>query len=147
MYKIVKIALLVVGLIGAVLWFMLPSSKMPATEAAESGPMSAMFMLTYLLFGIAVVFSLFFSLKNQLSNPASLKKTLFGVGGFILVVIVAYVLATGTDVSVDEMSRRDLITSEGTIKLIGMGLNIFFILTAIAIILMLVGGFKKMTSK
>lgn len=147
MYKIVKIALLVVGLIGAVLWFLLPPSEMPAAEASQSGPMSAMFMLTYLLLGIAIIFSLFFSLKNQFSNPASLKKTLFAIGGFVLVVIVAYVLATGTDVSVDEMARRDISTTEGTIRLIGMGLNIFFILTAIAVILMLLGGFKKMSSK
>lgn len=147
MYKIVKIALLAAGVIGAILWFLLPDSDMPKAEASQSGTMSAMFMLTYLLLGIAIVFSLFFSLKNQLSNPASLKKTLFGVGGFLLVVIVSYVLASGSDVSVDEMANRGISTTEGTIKQIGMGLNIFFILTVVAIVLMLAGGFKKMTSK
>ena len=36
MQKIVKIALIAIGLIGAVLWFMLPERDMPAAEAAQS---------------------------------------------------------------------------------------------------------------
>jgi len=143
MHKIVKIGLVVLGLIGAVLWFMLPDSDMPVNEAAASGPMNAMFWIAYLLLGIAVVASLIFALKGIFSNPAGLKRTLFGLGGLAVVVIIAYVMSSGTDVSDDYMAM----SSESTVKKIGMGLNVFFILTIVAVGAMLWGGFRKMTSK
>ena len=64
MHKIIKIALIVVGLIGAVLWFMLPEKEMPAPEAAESGAINGMFIITYILLGIAVIASVLFTLKT-----------------------------------------------------------------------------------
>ncbi|WP_149276690.1 hypothetical protein [Pareuzebyella sediminis] len=143
MHKVVKIILVVVGLIGAGLWFMLPESEMPASQAANNGALNAMFWITYILLGIAVVFSLVFALKNLFSNPASIKKTLFVIGGFLLVVAIGYVLADGTDVSIDEMAERGIETSETTIKRIGTGINVFFILTIIAVGAMLWGGARK----
>ena len=143
MQKILKIALIVIGVIGAVLWFMLPPKEMPVAEAAESGAMNAMFIITYLLLGIAVVVSLVFTLKNLFSNPQGLKKTLFVVGGFLLVVIISYVLASGTDVDPEFMAMSD----EGTIKKIGMGLNVFFILTIIAVVALIIPSVKNMFSK
>ncbi|MFS4466875.1 hypothetical protein [Maribacter sp. 2210JD10-5] len=143
MQKIVKIALVVLGLLSAVLWYLLPSSDMPVAEAAESGAMNAMFIITYLLLGIAVVVSLVFTLKNLFSNPQGLKKTLFVVGGFLLVVGISYVLASGTDVDPQFMEMSD----ESTIKKIGMGLNVFFILTIIAVASLIIPGIKNMFSK
>lgn len=147
MHKIVKIALIVIGLIGAVLWFMLPEREMPAAEAAQSGAMNGMFIITYILLGIAIIASLLFTLKNLFSNPQSLKKTLMVLGGFLLIVAIAYVLASGTDVSIEEMAARGIETSESTIRRIGMGLNVFFILTVVAVALMVIPGIKKLFSK
>lgn len=146
MNKIVKIALIVIGLVGAGLWFMLPERDMPPAEAANNGALNAMFWITYILLGIAIVFSLVFSLMTLFSNPASLKKTLFVVVGFVLVVIIAYVLADGTDVSIQQMADRGIETSETTIRRIGTGINVFFILTVIAVGAMIWGGVRK-TSK
>jgi len=150
MNRIVKIALVVVGLIGAILWFMLPTRAMSEADpaaAAESGAMNGMFWITYLLLAVAVIFSLGFALKNLFSDAANLKKTLFVIGGFLVMAAIAYVLASGDDVSVSEMAAKGIETSETTIKRIGTGLNLFFILTAVAVGSMLYGGFKKMTSK
>ncbi|WP_276168078.1 hypothetical protein [Zobellia alginiliquefaciens] len=144
MHKIVKIILVVVGLIGAALWFMLPESEMPAAEAVNNGALNAMFAITWLLLGIAVVFSLVFALKNLFSNPANLKKTLFVVVGFLLVVGIGFVMASGTDVSIEQMSERGISTDEAEIKQIGAGINVFFILTLIAVGAMLWGGVRKM---
>jgi len=145
MHKIVKIALVVVGLIGAALWFLLPESEMPAAEATTNGALNAMFWITYILLGLAIVFSLVFALKNLFSNPASLKKSLFVIVGFLIVVGLGFVLASGTDVSIPEMAERGIETSESTIKRIGAGINVFFILTVIAVGAMLWGGVRKMT--
>ncbi|MDO1513430.1 hypothetical protein Q2T41_12265 [Maribacter confluentis] len=143
MQKIIKIALIAIGVLSAVLWYLLPSSDMPAAEAAQSGAMNTMFIITYLLLGIAVVVSLVFTLKNLFSNPQGLKKTLFVVGGFLLVVGVSYVLASGTDVDPEYLEMSD----ESTVKKIGMGLNVFFILTIIAILSLVIPAIKNMFSK
>ena len=145
MHKIIKIALVVIGLIGAVLWFMLPESEMPTAEAAGNGALNAMFLITYILLGIAIVFSLVFALKNLFSSPASLKKSLFVIVGFLLVVGIGFVLASGTDVSIQEMAERGIPTTETTVKRIGAGINVFFILTIIAVGAMIWGGVRKMT--
>ncbi|MGJ8735857.1 hypothetical protein D9V96_004920 [Zobellia laminariae] len=144
MHKIVKIVLVVVGLVGAALWFMLPEAEMPAAEAANNGALNAMFAITWLLLGVAVVFSVAFALKNLLSNPANLKKSLFILVGFLLVVGIGFVMASGTDVSIEEMAKRGIETDESEIKKIGAGLNVFFILTLVAVGAMLAGGVKKM---
>ncbi|CAG2533186.1 MAG: hypothetical protein ABJO28_10890 [Maribacter dokdonensis] len=143
MQKIIKIALIAIGVLSAVLWYLLPSADMPAAEAAQSGAMNTMFIITYLLLGIAVVVSLVFTLKNLFSNPQGLKKTLFVVGGFLLVVGVSYVLASGTDVDPEFLAMED----ESTIKKIGMGLNVFFILTIIAVLSLVIPAVKNMFSK
>ncbi len=143
MQKIVKIALVVIGLLGAVLWFMLPERDMPPAEAAQSGAMNFMFIITYFLLAVAVIVSLVFTLKNLFANPQGLKKTLFVVGGLLLVVGISYVMSSGTDVSPEFMAM----TTESTVKKIGMGLNVFFILTIIAVASLILPAIKNMFSK
>ncbi len=145
MNRIVKIVLAVLGVLSAILWYQLPSKDVPVGEAVQSGAMNFMFIITYLLLGIAVVVSLLFTLKNLFSNPKSLKKTLFVVVGFLLVVAIAYVLSDGADGTVEAMANRGVATTESTVKKIGMGLNVFFILTVIAVGSMIWGGIKKMS--
>jgi|TARA_R110002051_G_scaffold314914_1_gene392532 uncharacterized membrane protein len=147
MHKILKYILVALSLIGALLWFQLPSADMPASEAVNSTPMNLMFIITYILLGIAIVVSLVFALKNLFTTPENMKKALFALGGLLLVVAVSYGLATGTDVDLTEMANKGIPTTEGTVKTIGMGLNVFFILTAVAVLLMIVPGIKKMFSK
>ena len=147
MNKIVKIVLAVLGLVSAALWYFLPGSEIPAAEAAESAAISGMFTITFILLGIAIAVSLVFTLLNLFTNPQSLKKTLIVLGSFLVVVVFSYLLASGTDVSLDEMANRGITTTETTVRRIGTGLNLFFFLVAIAIGAMLVGGVKKMTNK
>lgn len=143
MNNIVKILLIVVGLAGAVLWFFLPERDAPVGEATQNAALNAMFWITYILLGIAAVVSLAFSLIHLFANPASIKKTIFVVVGFVLVVAIAYVFADGTDVSIPEMADRGIDTSETIIKRIGTGINMFFILVVIAVGAMLWGGVRK----
>jgi len=147
MSKIVKIVLVVLGVLSAILWYQLPSRDVPASEAADSGAMNMMFIITYILLAFAVVVSLVFTLKNLFANPKSLKKTLMVIGGFVVVVLISYVLASGTDVSIEEMAGRGIETSESTIRRIGTGLNMFFLLVLIAVAAMVMGAFKNMSNK
>ncbi|MEZ4968648.1 MAG: hypothetical protein R2814_03095 [Flavobacteriaceae bacterium] len=147
MHKIVKIILVVLGVIGAILWFQLPSADVPVTEAINNGSMNFMFIITYVLLGIAIAASVLFGLKNLLTSKGALKKTLFGLGGLLVVVVISYALASGADVNLEEMAKKGVPTTEGTVKSIGTGLNVFFILTVIAVASMLWSGVKKMISK
>ncbi len=147
MHKIVKIILVVLGVIGAVLWFQLPAGDVPPGEAAQSGAMNFMFIITYLLLGIAIIVSLFYALINLFSSPQSIKKAIFVVIGLVVVVGISYVLSDGTDGTAEEMTRRGVATTESTVKKIGMGLNVFFILLVVAVGAMLWGGVKKMTNR
>ena len=147
MHKIVKIVLVVLGAIGAILWFQLPDKNVPVGEAVENGAMNFMFIITHLLMEIAVLFSLVFALKNLFSNPEGLKKSLFIIIGFALVVILSYALSNGADGTVEAMASRIVATTESVVKNIGAGLNVFFILVIIAVVAMAWGGIKKMSNK
>jgi len=150
MHKLVKIALIVVGIIGLILWFLLPDKDMPASEAIQSGPMNFMFIIMYLLLAVAVIFSLFFALKKLFSTPGSLKKALFVLGGLAVVVAISYGLSSSDEASEVVKTFADnpnITATESTVKKIGMGLNVFFILTIIAVGLMLWSGLKKLFVK
>ncbi|WP_255535164.1 hypothetical protein [Cellulophaga sp. E16_2] len=113
-----------------------------------NGSMNFMFIITFILLAIAVLASLFFGLKNVFSTPEGLKRTAIGVGGLIVVGILSYVFASGTDVSIEAMERKTgILTDESTIKTIGTFLNMFFILTIIAVGSMILPGVKKMFNK
>ncbi|MGB7394129.1 MAG: hypothetical protein WA913_07035 [Pricia sp.] len=145
MNKIIKIILVVVGLAGAVLWFFLPERDAPVADASQNPALNAMFWITFILLGLAAATAFIFSMIHLFSNPASIKKTIFVVVGFLLVVAIAYVLADGTDVSIPEMADRGIETSETIIKRIGTGINTFFILVIIAVGAMIWGGIRKAT--
>ncbi|MEX0361922.1 MULTISPECIES: hypothetical protein [Flagellimonas] len=148
MNKIIKIVLIVIGLVAAVLWFSLPSADDP--DAINSGSMNFMFVIMYILLAIAVVASLFFGLKKLLSTPGSLKKTLFALGGLAIVVAISYGLSSSEEakaVADSFANNPNIVATEGTVKNIGMGLNVFFILTAVAVALMVFPGLKKMFVK
>ncbi|NER09549.1 hypothetical protein SAMN06265375_101944 [Muriicola jejuensis] len=147
MNKIVKIALAVLGLISAILWYQLPSQDMPASEAVQSGALTGMFTITYILLAVAVVASLLFTLINLVAHPQKLKRTLVVIGVFLILLGFSWAISTGSDVNLDEMARRGIPTTEETVKNIGTGLNLFFVLVIVAVVSMLYGGIKKMTSK
>lgn len=147
MHKIIKIVLIVLGLLGALLWFMLPSSDVPAAEASQNTAMNLMFVMTYVLLAIAIIASLLFALAKLISSPESLKKTLFALAGFAVVVVIAYVLASGTDVDMAGLANNGIHTTEGEVRAIGAGLNVFVIMTLAAVVLMILPGVKGLFSK
>lgn len=145
MNKIVKIALIVIGLLSVVLWFSLPADDDP--NAIGSASMHWMFLIMYMLLIIAIALSLFFAIGKLVSTPGSLKKALLSLGGLAVVVIISYALSSNNAVVVEEMAKVDIQTTEGVVKNVGMGLNVFAILTVIAVVLMLWPSVKKLFVK
>jgi hypothetical protein len=147
MYKIVKIGLIVISVIAAILLFFMPDGDMPLAEAMNSGGMNAMHWIAYILLGVAVIATVVFGLKNMISTPGGLKKSLMGIGGLLILLAVAYGLSSGTDVSVDAMQKLGIETSEGEIKSVGAGINMFGLLLLVAVLVIGWGAVKKATSK
>lgn len=147
MHKIVKIILIVIGLIGAILWFQLPSVDVPPAEAVNNGAMNFMFIISYVLLAISILATVLYGLLNLFASKGGLKKALLTIGGFLVVVVISYALAKGTDVNMAEMAKNGVPTTESEVKWIGTGLNAFFLLTLIAVGSMLFGGVKKMINK
>ncbi len=148
MYKIVKIGLIVLSVIGFICLFMMPDKDMPMADAMGSTGITIMFGLAYLLMIVAVISTLIFGLKNMGSSPGGLKKAAFSIVGLIVALGIAYGLSSGTDISVEDMMNRNNIeTTEGEVKLVGAGIYMFYIMLLAAVGLILWGGIKKATSK
>lgn len=148
MYKIVKIGLIVISVIAFILLFFMPDGDMPIGEAMESGGISTMFALAYILLAVAVLSTLIFGLKNMVSTPGGLKKSLFGIVGLLVILGIAYGLSSSTDISIDTMlDNNNIVTTEGEIKSVGAGINMFFLMLLAAVGLIAWGAIKKATGK
>lgn len=148
MYKIVKIGLIAISVLAFVLLFFMPEKDMPMADALQSGGMITMHWLAYILLAIAVCATLVFGLKNMLSVPGGIKKAVFGIGGLLVVLGIAYGLSSSTDLSIaDMMTKNKILTTESEIKSVGAGINMFFIMLLAAVGLIAWGAIKKATGK
>lgn len=148
MHRIVKIALVALGVLSAGLWYMLPGSEVPPSEAIQSGAMSGMFSVMWLLLAIATVSSLIFGVSKMLTAPGGMTKVVKTLVAALVLTGIGYGLASGEQEVVDAVSsERGLETTVGTVKTIGTLLNVFFGMVVIAIVLMIVPGVKKVLGR
>ncbi|NER12737.1 hypothetical protein GWK08_04740 [Leptobacterium flavescens] len=126
MQKIVKIAVIALGVLGIILWFLLLGSVDPYTDL--------MINIAKFLVIIAAAIVLIFTFKNLISHPDKLKKALIAIVGFLIVVAIGYALSNGEATDT---------TSASASKWVGTGLYTFYILTFIAAGAMILSGIKK----
>ena len=142
LHKILKIVALILGVVGIVFWFLILSKGDDAIEATGE-VVDPMLYIAYITLGIVLLFVLIFVLKGIFSGD--LKKTLMSVGAFLVVVVIGYVMSSG---SIEGLPLVDgAPVTESTSKWVGAGLNTFYILALLAILAMIFSGFKKITSK
>lgn len=138
MYKIAKILAIILSVIGLVLWVLIVQSD--DNEGVISLMISLGLWLTVIIAGITLVLSL----MGLASDGDKLKKALISVAAFALIIGISYVVfATGKDVDLQQMADRGIDVTEGTVKAVGAGLWSFYILAIVAVVAMVVGGFKK----
>jgi len=144
MHKIFKIIALVLSLAGIVsLIRIISAGDEVMKEAAANGDTSLvepMAWIAYIIFGLVLAFVVIFIVKNLFTNPSGLKNTLIGLGGFLLVAVISYVISSG----VETPMRDGKVLSESGSKLVSTGLNMFYILAVLAIVAMLASGLKKL---
>jgi hypothetical protein len=142
LYKILKIVALVLSVAGIVFWFLLISKGDEAVKATGEG-VSPMLMIAYITMAIVLLFVVVFVLQGIMAG--NIKKTLMSVGAFAVILIISYVISSGSTEGLPLVD--DAPVTEGTSKLVGTGLNAFYILAVLAIGSMAFSGFKKVTSK
>jgi len=149
MKKIVTIVGGVIGIVSIILLGRIISTGdttiQSAAKAGDSGVVNGLLdpiaYVAYIVLIIILTIVLVFTLKNLVSNPATLMSTLKGVGSFLVVFAICYfMLANGVETPL----RDGEVLSEGGSKMVGAGLYMFYCLAGIAGAAMVFFGVKKM---
>ena len=150
MYKIAKYAAIALGVVGVVLWAVMSfnSDKDPNTldyTNAFYAAQQALFVLTYVLLAIAFVAVVASAAQNILSSPKALKKTLIYTGGFVVILLVAYIFSSGAvEANASEEVKK---ASESVRKWTSTGLIALYILVAAAVAALIASNVKKALMK
>lgn len=148
MHKILKIVALVLSLLGAVSLIRIFSDGDEVIKAAalegDTALIDPMMVIAYVILVIVLVFVMFFVFKNLFSNASGLKSTLIGVGAFLAILFISYLISSGTDIDLEPFTKKGLDYDEGTSKYVGAGLYAFYALAVIALLSMAFSGVKKL---
>ena len=128
LHKILRIVALILAVVGIIALVM---------ELFSGNGLNMQLYVAYITLALTLFIVLVYVLKETFSG--NLKKTLMSLGAFILVVIIAYVLATGQET---EMRDGEMLSANGS-KWVGTGLITFYILAILAIGSMIYSGIKK----
>ena len=93
----------------------------------------------YVVLFIIVSSVLYFGIKNMVGNKSSLMSTLKGVGSFLVLFLLCFLIASGEET----LMREGKILSATSSKFIGAALFMFYSLILIASGTMLFFGFKN----
>lgn len=138
LHKILKIVALLLGVAGVIFFAMIIAKGDEAVSATGEG-VDGFLYVAYITFAITIVFVLFFVLKGIFAG--NIKNTLISVGAFLLIVVIAYVLADGNPMP---MQEGEMLSESGS-KWVGTGLYAFYILAILAVGSMVFSGIKKVT--
>lgn len=138
LHKILKIVALLLGIAGVIFLAMIIAKGDEAVISTGEG-VDGFLYIAYITFAITIAFVLFFVIKGIFSG--NIKNTLISVGAFLLVVVIAYVLAEGNPMTMQEGKMLSASSS----KWVGTGLYAFYILAILAVGAMVFGGIKKVT--
>jgi uncharacterized membrane protein YuzA (DUF378 family) len=100
-------------------------------------------IITYIMIGFAALSAISFGVKKMLSNTKNAKKTLYTILGLIVVCILSYLIAS--DEILNSYEKYKISASES--KNVGMGLIMFYILSALAVGAVLYSELSKAFSK
>ncbi|WP_100613482.1 hypothetical protein [Confluentibacter citreus] len=139
LHKILKIVAIILSVIGAGLALVIISGD----EATAKNMSGNMLMVAYVILAIVLILVLIYVIKGLFSG--NIKKTLMSVGAFVAVILISYILSSGTDLDLTPFNSKGLGITEAVSKNVGAGLIAFYILGFLAIASMVFSGFKKIS--
>ena len=140
MNKYARIGCIALGVLGVIFLFLVfmtgdEEIKM-AASMGQYGVITPIILLSQLTLLIAVVVTLTFSFKGLMADKARLKSSMVSFGLFLGVFLVAFLLSKG----VETPMRDGKVLSASGSKLVGTGIRVFYILSIIAVGLMVLSG-------
>ena len=139
--KITRIGCISLGVLGVIfLGIVFVSGDDTIKMDAASGNFAA---ITPIILLIAVIVTLIFSLRGIAKDKAKMKNAAKSAGLFLAVILVAFVLSNGVETP---MRDGKVLSAMGS-KLVGTGLRVFYILSIIAVGLMILPGIKNSIKK
>jgi uncharacterized membrane protein len=115
-----------IAIIGSIFFLMILSSD---SESAISSAITLSMWAIYIAAGIAILFGVYHFITNVKDNP----KSLIGIVSFIVVVVVARMMAKSAVMTDELLAKAD----EGQLLMTDTGLYMFYILMGIAILTIL----------
>lgn len=135
LHKLTKIAAIIIAVLSVIFLGLLMASS---DDGPENGWITPLIYLSYFVLAVCIGIVLIYVLKNLFSDKENLKKTLISVALFAGVLVISYLFASG-----DAVKANGEVYSGSTPKLVGAGLNAFYILTIVAIGTMVWAGITK----
>ncbi len=145
--KITRIGCIALGVLGLIFLALVfatgdDSIKMSAASG-DYGVITPIIILSQIVLFIAVIVTLTFSLRGIAKDKSKMKNALKSTGLFLVVVVIAFVLSSGVETP---MRDGKILSAMGS-RLVGTGIRVFFILSIIAVGLMVFPGTKKIFKK
>ena len=145
--NIIKLISAIIGVLAAFFLLRIISTgdddiKMAAT-LGDFSAVSPLVELARIVLIITIAVTLIFTLLGLFSDPAKLKKAAISVGLFLVVIAISYVLSEGIETPLKD---GEVLSASGA-KWVGTGIRTFYILSAVAISLMLFSGVSKILKK
>ena len=145
--KITRIGCIALGVLGVIfLGIVFASGDDSIKMDAASGNFAAItpiILLSQLILIIAVIVTLIFSLRAIAKDKAKMKNAAKSAGLFLAVILVAFVLSNGVETP---MRDGKVLSAMGS-RLVGTGIRVFYILSVIAVGLMILPGIKNSFKK
>ncbi len=148
LYKILKILAIVLSVAGiaffAMIWSAGDKSIVETLANGDNVPtIDWLLYVAYIMLAVVVFFVLVFSIQGIFAG--NIKKTLATVVAFLAVVVIAYVMSTGSDAqSLPTVDGKFI--SESTSHWVGTGLRTFYILIILAIASMIWSSVRKFSN-
>ena len=139
MHKILKIVGIILSVIAAAFALVI----MAGDEATAESMTGNLLVVSYIILFIVLALVVLFVVKGLFSG--NIKKTLMSVGAFLGIILISYILSSGTDLDLSEFNKKGLGITEAISKNVGAGLIAFYILGILAIGSMVFSGFKKIS--
>ena len=145
LYKIVKIAIAAIALIGIFLFIRVAMNADNPVELSDVA--SPLVTFSMILLFLAIIITVLFSIIGLLKNPKALKKTLLSLGVLAGLFFLAYVMSSSAEVT-DTYGKVLKDGAAGVVpKRVGAIINYSYILGIIAVACVLWGSLKGMFSK
>ena len=145
--KLTRIGCIALGVLGLIFLAIVFASgddniKM-AAASGNYGVITPIILLSQITLFIAVIVTLVFSLRAIAKDKSKMKNALKSAGLFLIVVVIAFVLSSGVETP---MRDGKVLSAMGS-RLVGTGIRVFFILSIVAVGLMVFPGTKKIFKK